>query len=621
MIDAIASYEGRIAKVHGPARSGKTEALVKRCAYLLRAGTDPHSVLVEVTSGFAAQAFRQRLRAALGDERGDAANAVRVTTTLDVCADVLDAPDARAATGRIPRLLTAAEYRIVLEDMKTLGTPVRRLRALLERFFACMDEGLPLSDWHLDGEEEAVRAHLERVVSSRCAMLAQEAPALCAAYLREARRAERGVGFAYVLCDDFQNLSRAEQTCLCLLATEQLIVAGNEEQAQVTQAAHPYVAGFTQFEAERREVAVFELAKPFDHPVANALASDDTMVVKWSTPEEEVNGITKLLRVLLDEDDAAPEQRTCVVVPTKRWAVLLEQALRQRGFAVSAAGAQGGIGGDPRERSRARELEAYTKLNLLADPRDLVAWRTWCGFDNYLTNSDAWNALLAFADEAGQSLYDALLALAERDDEPFLRAAVLRERFLEGRAFIERNAGRTGFNLLSAIGAEGLPAFEDIARAMAGDESAAQLFALVRAQEFHPAFPDDAHTLRIATFATLAGTAYDNLFVVAAVNGFIPRRDAFEVISTEEARERVMSSERRSFASGIAKAEKRLVISYFTKAPLEVAERTKMQVTRVRAEQGERIALVQPTVFLAEAGNACPATTGGQTLLAAHGLN
>ena len=71
MIDAIASFDGRIAKVHGPARSGKTEALARRAVHLLDEGVDPASILVEVTNGFAAQAFRRRL-AALAGERARA---------------------------------------------------------------------------------------------------------------------------------------------------------------------------------------------------------------------------------------------------------------------------------------------------------------------------------------------------------------------------------------------------------------------------------------------------------------------------------------------------------------------------------------------------------------------
>ena len=64
-----------------------------------------------------------------------------------------------------------------------------------------------------------------------------------------------------------------------------------------------------------------------------------------------------------------------------------------------------------------------------------------------------------------------------------------------------------------------------------------------------------------------------------------------------------------------------LLFSTFSRAPLELAERTKMQVARVRMEDGERIAALRPTCFLEEAGAAAPITLGGQALLADAGID
>lgn len=651
MIDTIASFEGRIAKVTGPARSGKTEALVRRCAQLIRSDIAPADILVEVSNAAAAQAFRARLRRALGARFEHAADGVAVRTALETCVEVLDGPNAREATGRVPRLLNAAEYSFFLEDMKTLGQPIRRLRAMLDFFYRQMSDLAPRDTWALGGEEETVLAHLERVLVSRNAMLAQEAPSLCAELLKsEAGAALRGC-YAYVLCDDFQNMSHAEQTCLCLLADRQLIVCGNPNQQQAVSTAFPDAEGFAQFEQRRRDVATFALSGAFGSPAVAAFVDslcdhgdmdpalkacpaatpgdvqDGVMAVKWSTPEEELNGITKHLRVMLDAEKDLHESRTCVLVPNKRWALMAQRVLKERGFAVTLAGTCTGLGGDPRDSARARALVAYTKLNLLADPHDLTAWRSWCGFDNYLTNSDAWAALQTFAAAHGTSLYDALALTAEAaeagdaGDEPFPRARALGERWKEGRAFIDANAARKGFGLLRAIGADGLPEFEETARALVGDEDAAEVFALERGKVADPAMPDDPHVLHVAAYGTLCGTEYDNIFAIAAVDGFIPRRDAFEVISTEDDRQRIMNASRRAFCNSVSKANKRLIISYFSKAGLELAERTKMQVVRVKAEEGERMAVVRPTVFLSEAGSACPATTGGQALLAKHGLN
>ncbi|MFR1640028.1 MAG: hypothetical protein ACLSVD_13240 [Eggerthellaceae bacterium] len=48
-------------------------------------------------------------------------------------------------------------------------------------------------------------------------------------------------------------------------------------------------------------------------------------------------------------------------------------------------------------------------------------------------------------------------------------------------------------------------------------------------------------------------------------------------------------------------SHRRVDVLHVRRAPLELAERTKMQVARVRMEDGERIATLRPTCFLEEA--------------------
>ncbi len=639
MIETIAAFDGRCAKVCGPARSGKTEALVQRAATLLRAGTDPSSILVEVASAAAAQYFRRRLLHAVnGDE---AAKAVTVQTAIDACVAVLDEPAAREATGRTPRLLTHAEYLFFLEDMKTQGTPIRRLRAMLDKFFQQWSRLVPDADW-MGTEEEVVRDHALMHLRTRGAMLEQEAPARCADFLKSEAGAPFRQRYAYVLCDDYQNLTYAEQTCLCLLAGTQLIVAGNQNQTVSPRTKFPNPQGFVEFDTLRRGVEAFTLTKAYGNQPAQRFADAlcahggmdpsvratefegsqaDVVSIKWNTPEDELNGVTKYLRVLLDAEEDLHEHRTCVLVPNKRWARMAERILKKRGFEVSSAGATAGIGGDPRTSERAKAMVAYTKLNLLADPKDVTAWRSWCGFDNALTNSDAWSFLAQFAEERGLGLLEALDEASRTEGEPFLRAKVLKERWLEGQEYIAKNARRKGFTLMRAIGAEGLPEFEDVDAMLEGDEDAARLYAMVRAHAMDASWPESAHTLHIAGYDGMTGAEYDNVFALGVVDGFVPRRDAFEVISTDEDRARIMDEERRRFYNAVSKAKKLLVISQFSKSQLELAERTKMQVVRVKSENGDRMAILRPSAFMAEAGDACPTTEGGQSILSRYGLN
>ena len=621
MIDAIASCEKRLVIVKGPARSGKTEALVRRCVRLVEDGVEPSKILAVTTSSFAAQAFRRRLRHALGES----ADGVATLTALETCTRVLGSPEARTATGRIPRLLNDAEYKFLLEDLKALGLPPRRLRPALDRLFAKMAALEPLDEG--DPGDQTLLAQIERTMTLREAMLAAEAPRLCALHLQSPSGGHARASYEFVLCDDSQNLSVAERTCLRLLADTQTVFAGDEEGQTAP--------------ADAEEAATFELPNTHGNAAiaafANALrahgnaspsaathvpssgdsAGEGVAVVKWGTPEEELEGVAKLVRATVDAGDAH-EGRTCVAVPNKRWALSMEKALKRRGFATSSSGVLSPFGGDPRESARAKALVAYTKLNLLADPRDPVAWRSWCGFDHPSANSAAWAALQDFAEAQGASLVDALEAAA-RDGAAFEGADALAERWRAGQDFLARSGGRRGFGVMRVIGAEGLPEFGEIERMLEGDEDAAGVLALQRAQISSPSFPENVHVLNIATLDALAGTEFDNLFVVSAVNGLVPGRAAL-ADPDEGQREAALDAERRTFCNGVSKATHRLVVSYFASAPLALAERDHLDVSRVRGADPDKTAVVRPSMFLAEAGDACPGTIGGQALLAERGL-
>ncbi|MEC4174853.1 UvrD-helicase domain-containing protein [Adlercreutzia sp. R7] len=640
---AIAAFDGRIAKVTGPVRSGKTEALLRRAAHALANGCAPEDILLATTTAEAARIARQRLAALLAARGADdaAALAARVTvaSAQEACLAVLATPQAQAATGRAPRVLAPFEYNFFLEDMKTLGTPVRRLRAVLNHFNRQWCALAPEEDWVVPGDEQQTLDLAHRLLHATNAMLADEVAYVCGRYLQSEEGSSARQAFSLVLADDFQNLSAAQQTCLCLLARDQLIVAGNPGETIAAATSCPNAAGFTDFDRLRRDVTTFALSAAFGNPAVTAFcdavaqAGDcDAAVaaqrvgkgrplstVKWNAPEDEFNGLTRYLMDLAAKAPDAPLAGICVVAPNKTWATALSQMLSKRGFTVSSLGFER-LGGDPRETARARALMAYTALNLLADPDDLFAWRAWVGYGNYLTYSDGWKFLLAWCDEHDAGVLEALdaasKARAAGDPEPFPRAERLAERYDAGRAMIAQQSARRGHGLLAAIGAQDLREFDALAQAIAGDEDATALYALARASQFSPTHDANPRALRLSSYEQLCGCNYRAVYAAGCVDGFMPARDAFEVVSTDDDRTRVREADRRAFAAGVGKASDTLMFSTFSTADLELAERTKMQVTRVRMEGGRRVAAVRPTCFIEEAGAAAPLTQSGQTLLA-----
>ena len=642
LIDEIAAFDGRAAKVVGAVRTGKTEALVRRAAAAVAAGVAPEDILLETTTAEGARQARERVAAALAAagvaDAAAVAGRLTVATADAVCLEVLASPEARAFTGREPRVLAPFEYNFFLEDMKTLGQPARRLRSVLYQFKKQWCALAPEQDWVVPGDEEEALRHAQRLLALEGAVLAEEVAWLAGTYLQSEAGAAARARFAVVLADDFQNLSAAQQTCLCLLARDQLIVAGTPDETGAGATPFPAPEGFADFDALRRHVTVFALEEAFGNPNVTAFCDAlgttgaaertgvirDIAAVKWTDPDHEFNGLTRYLFALNAERGEDAAVATCLVAPNKQWASAFEQMLARRGFAVSSIGFDR-IGGDPREMGRAKAMVAYTSLNLLADPTDVAAWRAWLGFGNYLTLSDGWDALMTWCDEHEATPFEALEAAVAAADagqpDPFLRAGALAERYRAGRALLADHQGRRGFALMAAVGASGLREFSAVEAALEGDEDAVALFALVRERQFAPVHDGNPHAVRVSSYEQMCGCSYDAVYLAGCVDGFMPARDAFEVVATDADRAWVRDGGRRQFLAAAGKAGDTLMFSTFAKADLELAERTKMQVARVRMEDGRRVATLRPTCFIEEAGAAAPLTLGGQALLADLGID
>ncbi|MFR5828992.1 MAG: UvrD-helicase domain-containing protein, partial [Adlercreutzia equolifaciens] len=93
----IAAFDGRTAKIVGPARSGKTEALLRRAAAAVAAGCAPEDILIETSTAEAARVARRRLVDALAaagvQDVEDIAGRITVACAQQVCLAVLETPE------------------------------------------------------------------------------------------------------------------------------------------------------------------------------------------------------------------------------------------------------------------------------------------------------------------------------------------------------------------------------------------------------------------------------------------------------------------------------------------------------------------------------------------------
>ena len=115
--------------------------------------------------------------------------------------------------------------------------------------------------------------------------------------------------------------------------------------------------------------------------------------------------------------------------------------------------------GDIRDLERSRVPRLLTALYLSANPYDAVAWRSWCGFGDYLTRSNAF-AVLRSAGTAQSLALDSVLERASegvspaaRDDARASLSAVL-DAYAQGMELARRAHALKGDALLEFLAHE-----------------------------------------------------------------------------------------------------------------------------------------------------------------------
>mgnify|MGYP004481982677 CR=1 FL=1 len=648
----------RVIQVIGGPGTGKSQAIVQRAAYLLESGTRPSELLVLAATRSAADALRSRV-AACG---APGAAEVQVCTPMQFFEQVLSCPEARAFTGRNPRLLADFEERILMEDMKTCGLKPKRLREMLKFFFRQWTElGDEREGFLVEDDEHLVHDSIMRHLRLRNAMLPAELGNLTVKFLRDAPDAPAWCRRAHVLADDYQDYARATQLALDLIARESLMVCGNVNEQVATPDPYPHPEGFADFASAHDGVEAIVLAESLRCPpriaaVGNGLAQagsmderflasageaaeaassldpvdsavrgdlpGDVRFVQWVDPNAEFKGIARYLKHSFagtaapspaagpDAVPAAPlhPHDVAVVVPNALWGRSIAKVLEVNGMPSDQLVGYHALKGDPRDEHRCADLRAYTLLTLAADPDDAVAWRSWCGFGDYLTHSNHWCRLEDFAEQTGMGVVEALGGLSDFAEAPFVGADVLAARWREAQALLAPVRGKRGFALLAACKQPGCdtlpPSFGELLAPLSGTEDAAELLARARGR-LERRFAD-IDAVRIALPSMLVGLEFDTVIIAGAVDGFYPGVGAFDVENDEDRQRQISEADRRAWYLAMGSARRTLIVSTFQKDRAETALRSGMQVHRIRDEHGEAWARLAPSRFALELGPEAP---------------
>ena len=627
--------EGRAKKIaglnHTPIRvlagpgTGKTFALKRRVARLLQEGTRADRILVCTFTRMAAQDLKNEL-ASLGVAGVDE---VRSETLHAFCFRLLGETDVFEITGRNPRPLLNFEERFLLEDLNRASFGGIKKRKCLLRDFGAAWARLHFEDpgWPTDSVDREFQQDLDRWLRFHDAMLLDELIPESLKFLRENPASSHHSLFEHVLIDEYQDLNRAEQALLDLIAEKaQLIVVGDEDQSIYSfKLAHPDgIANFGESHPRTHDVELEECRRCPEQVVAlaNELISNnhgraprklrsrtenpngEVHILQWNSMQEEARGIAEIIRrqIKIQEVEAG---QILVLAPRRQFGYEIRDALNDIDIPAHSFFQE-------EELKTDNAQQAFTLLTLLANPDDRVALRCWCGFNSSTLLSDEWKRLRDHCSGSGETPRATVGHLAsEKLSIP--RTVPLIKRFQGLQKHLNELENLTGQALVDAL----FPENQDWAiplRSLASTIGESEIDAKVlqehlRTQIIQPKLPTDVDYVRVMSLHKSKGLTADLVVVVGCIAGLIPtkqRRGA-----TPNAQEALLEEQRRLFYVAITRTRQSLFLSSVTMLPRTLAHSMGAQVTGQRSYYVSTIA----SRFLTELGPNKPDTFLGTTFL------
>ena len=365
--------------------------------------------------------------------------------------------------------------------------------------------------------------------------------------------------------------------------------------------------------------AAYAETAPVENPARNARA------LSFPTAEAEIAHVAQHIADAIEK--GAQPSDFYLAVPNGVWAKSLNRSLEARGISTAQRPSARMLSGDSRDLRRCKTSRLVTLLALAADPHDMLAWRSWCGFGDWLTHNPGFAALRRYAAQQGLAPYDALAtvaadnpcreALGELDAAEQASLERISQAFKTGQAALMQLEGLVGRQLIDAAwelldceqhaqettaGQGGVPAdllrLLDVENPKLAHDAASLVDRLLMALN-EPRFPLAQNVVRIGDLAASHGSSYRTVVLSGFVNGFIPKHAYFDPVKTPLDRMGLLygTDARRVYqAAGCAREE--LLVTAFTQMDALQAERLDLKVDRVFMREGKRLARISPSELI-----------------------
>lgn len=566
----IASCENvRLRVVAGPG-TGKSFAMKRRVARLLESGIPASSILPVTFTRVAAEDLHREL---VGMQV-EGCDELEGRTLHSLAFKVLMTAHALAATGRTARPLNDFEIQPLLADLSGDHGGKRNVKKRIKAFEAAWARLQSDEPGYVQSPADAaLEGDLVEWLEFHQSMLIGEVIPLAHRYLRDNPAAPICSEFSHILVDEFQDLNKAEQGVLRLLAAgANVCVVGDDDQS-IYSFKHAHPDGIRQWldanpgasdlelaECRRCPTRVVVMANALiarnqDRPMPRALnprpanGPGEVDIVQYASLGDEVQGVASLIEELIDGgtppgDILVLAQRSVVGTPIYEALVAREVPTRSY-YAESELDAE-----DAQER--------FSLLKLYVDREDRVAlrWLLGRGSDDWKAN--AYARIRAHCEHAGVSPWQALEHLAAGIIKiPYTRSLVV--QFDEIRTHLTRLEALPGLaEVINDLLPDGDGSVRDL-RALAIQtlesvgESRAEFLAELTTSIARPEVPTEVSDVRIMSLHKSKGLSSPVTIIAGCVQGLLPRLPDAD-LPTAERRAR-MEEQRRLFYVGITRVK------------------------------------------------------------------
>jgi superfamily I DNA/RNA helicase len=621
--------------VAGPG-TGKTFALMRRLTRLLEVDqADPKRILTCTFTRTAAEDITRAI-SRLGVS---GAEDIRTQTVHGFCFSMLSAQDVLKATGRVPRPLLRFEERFLLQDLCKAG--LGGVRACGKKLLAFSAAWARLQHdqpgWPHDAADQEYQAALVAWLRFHEAILIGELIPEGIKYLRSNSLSPYRSMFDHLVVDEYQDLNRAEQRLVDLLANGNLVVVGDEDQS-IYSFKHAHPEGIVEFPSTHpnTEEAGLDQCRRCPHRIvamANALISHNASrsnrqlqpmsgnpvgeihSVQWSSMQDEAAGIAAFIKARVDAGAVAPGN-VLVLAPRRDFGYLVRDQLNDLNVPAHSFFSEELLDGDPKNINVSQAQQAIALLILLANLEDRVALRCWCGFGNNSLADAGWARLRTYCKGTGDSPWQVLEKLAG-GALAIANTGHIITRFQALQAQISNLKGVTGQPLVDALfpaGEQWATPFIEIASTLEEDDfGPRKLVDTIRRHVSQPEMPTDVDYIRVMSLHKSKGLTADLVVVSGCLQGLIP---SIDTDATLQEQQQAMEEQRRLFYVAVTRTRQTLILSSVTGLPVAAAFKMRARTTRTICTTARTMA----SQFIHELGPQCPAAVTGPQFLAATGV-